>query len=120
MTSKKSDAARGKILGFAALSWRRWIAIRDGGEPGKGCALRFVVWIREPDEKVRLSVLQCIPMMPREFSLQAVRCWLGFHRWRHEQELFVTNTGDGYKSDVVIAWDCCRHCCKTRLVHILK
>lgn len=53
--------------------------------------------------------------------LHAVLCWLGCHDYRHEQELFVTDRlGDGYRSEVVIAWDCCRHCCRTKLVHILK
>lgn len=49
--------------------------------------------------------------------LRRVLCRLGVHRWEKHQEMFdAAMTG----STVVVAWDQCSCCAKSRLVHILK
>jgi hypothetical protein len=53
--------------------------------------------------------------------LRAILCLFGFHRYTTHQEIFVTYAGTrGHVADTVIAWKCCDHCCKTKLLHILK
>lgn len=47
------------------------------------------------------------------------KCWWR-HDWDHFQEIFVTHTGFEDQYNVVIAFNICRRCAKSQLVHILK
>jgi len=49
-------------------------------------------------------------------------CPLGFHDYAYHQELFVTHdpSKEEHQTEVVIAWDQCHCCSKSKLVHILK
>lgn len=51
---------------------------------------------------------------------RSLLCFFGWHDYKREQEIFCTSEGGEIKSETVVAWDCCRHCCHTKLIHILK
>lgn len=61
-----------------------------------------------------------LPRHWRKKRWQAVRCAVGLHDWENHQELFVRDNVGVVTADVVIAWDQCRCCAKSKLVHILK
>lgn len=48
--------------------------------------------------------------------LGIVLCFFGFHDWQVYQENAVTDSGRG----MVVAWQQCRRCAKSELIHILQ
>jgi len=49
--------------------------------------------------------------------MKRILCWLGFHEWEHNQDAFSTVCDQG---PVVIGWDQCIRCARSRLIHILR
>lgn len=52
--------------------------------------------------------------------IRPLLCFFGIHSWQVSQHLFATREAGEIKTETVIAWRNCKHCWKTKLIHILK